>query len=343
MALKFYKNSVSAWDAMLFGVKSAQSSIYIEMYSFSDDTKDTHDFVGALCERAFSGVEVVMILDAFGSMDLSDVVVNDLQNAGVQILSFHHFFYRTHRKLVIIDGNKAFLGGTNISENSRKWFDLQVGVGKRVSRILVRTFIRTYKNAGGKKALRERGAKIEKPSIFSYIIEHTPVAGKRRLQVYYKNKISKAQSSIILITPYFVPGFWFYKSIKNAIKRGVKVEIIIPQSTDHKILDTVNMYNASKYSELGCEVYFGHIMNHSKAILIDEKEGMVGSGNLDNLSFERNSELGIFFKDTISVKNLSKILHNWILNSKMFDKSQNSLKWYERILIPFLRIIFPFL
>jgi cardiolipin synthase len=343
MALKFYKNSVLAWDAMLQGIESAKRSIYIEMYSFSNDTESTHDFVKALSDKAKAGVEVVMILDAFGSMNLSDEVINNLQNSGVQVLFFHHFFNRTHRKLVVVDGSIAFLGGANISENSRKWFDLQVQGGKRVAQRLVRVFARTYKFAGGKKILRERGTKKEKNTITSYIIEHTPVTGRRHLRKYYEDKISHASSSIILITPYFVPSKWFYNSIHNSIKRGVRVDILIPKSTDHIFLDTVNTYMASRYRELGCYIHLLSEMNHAKAILIDEKEGMVGSGNLDNLSFQRNSELGIFFKDINSVKSLSKILHEWIIHSEEFNDSKHSLTWYEKIAMPFIRILFPFL
>lgn len=343
MALKFYTNSVSAWDAMLSGVKNARSSIYIEMYEFLDDTRNTHDFVGVLISQALAGVEIVLILDAFGSMNLNDETIDKLESHGVQIFFYHHFLNRTHRKLIVIDGQYSFLGGTNISENSRTWFDIQVSVGKRATSHLVHTFIRAYKNAGGKKVLRESGLKFEKKSLFSYIIEHTPGVGKKKLHKYYKTKINNAENSIILISPYFVPGKWFSDSIKRAISRRVKVEIIVPKSTDHKILDIANLYYATKYSKFGCTIYFGDIMNHAKAMLIDEKEGMVGSGNLDNLSFERNSELGIFFKDKASVRNLSKILHSWIQNSNKYDSIQNKFAWYQIILMPLLRLIFPFL
>lgn len=340
--IKFYTKSTDAWDGMFEGIKSATRSIYIEMYIFSDDTAPTHDFVGLLEQKSRDGVQVILILDAFGSTELSDASIDRLRESGSEIIFFHHWFNRTHRKLVIIDGNIAFLGGTNISGHSSLWNDLQIRVSRQLAHRFVRIFHRSYILSGGRHKLIEN-ISSRKYKFRAWIIDHLPFSGRKKLRRYYEKKISKARNSIVFVTPYFVPSFWFINLIKEAIARKVAVTILIPRSTDHYFLDKVNQYWASFFMTLGCYVYVSESMNHAKALLIDNKEGMVGSGNLDSLSFERNSELGIFFTNKVSIQKLNTIFNMWIKDSTPYNKEVHSLRFYEWLLIPIIRFLRPVL
>lgn len=341
--INFYTKSTDAWSAMFEGIKKATRSIYIEMYIFSDDTASTHDFVGLLELKARSGVQVILILDAFGSVDLSKEILNRMINAGVEILFFHHFLSHTHRKLVIVDGNTAFLGGTNISEHSRLWNDLQVKVGKRLAHNFIKIFHKTYILSGGKNKLIERPTTFRKYKVRTWIIDHLPLSGRRRLRAYYEKKISSAKNSIIFVTPYFIPAEWFMRVIAQAIHRGVKITILVPSMTDYYFLDKANSYYISLYASLGCTIYSSENMNHAKALLIDNLEGMVGSGNLDSLSFNRNSELGIFFTDKNSIQKLTNIIDKWIKSAKIYNEKTLLTHWYDFIFIYILKITHPML
>lgn len=341
--IKIYTKSLDAWDAIFKSIKNARRSIYIEMYIFSDNTSNTHDFVGLLEEKAKSGLQVILILDAFGSIGLNKKVIDRLVGSGAEVLFFHHWFSRTHRKLVIIDGETSFNGGVNIFNNSKSWNDLNIKGGKQLSQNFVKIFKRTYVLAKGKNILIENKDSFKKYKIRAWIIDHFPIAGRKTLRKYYENKLSNASNSIFLVTPYFAPSKWFIETIKKAIYRNVKVSILIPQNTDHYFLDKMNLYYSGIFYSLGCKVYFLNEMNHAKAMLIDDEEGMIGSGNLDSMSFERNSELGVFFTNTRSIKELKNIINFWIQKSSVYNGEIHRLYWYEIILVPILKILHPIL
>ena len=131
-----------------------------------------------------------------------------------------------------------------------------------------------------------------------WIVEPPPASKKFRFKRIYKKYLNQAESSLILITPYFIPKRWLRAALHQAVLRGVKVEVLIPEHTDNGfIMNRVNYFYIYKLSKLGVKFYMEKNMNHAKAIIIDQKEAMVGSQNLDFLSFDLNSEIGIFFKD----------------------------------------------
>ena len=97
MTYRFYTKSMSVWSGMYQAIIKAQESIFLEMYIFLGDTVKTHDFIGLLVSKAESGVKVAMVLDAFGSRNLSKEAIKRLKNAGVDLHFFSHFLYRSHR------------------------------------------------------------------------------------------------------------------------------------------------------------------------------------------------------------------------------------------------------
>ena len=105
----------------------------------------------------------------------------------------------------------------------------------------------------------------------------------------------------------------------QAILRGVNIEIILPQKTDGGIIDRVNYYYLLKFYPLGIKFYLQKEMLHAKAMVVDEKEGFVGSQNIDLLSFDYLLEMGMFFTNQKMVTDLNQIIQNWKNNSTMFD------------------------
>ncbi len=344
MAFNLYTNSQSAWRAMFDAIHDAQKSVYLEMYIFSDDTKATHNFVDLLCSKAQAGVRVIMILDAIGSMELSRNIIQTLRQAGVEVLFFRHWLHRTHRKLLIVDEVTAFLGGVNITQSAALWNDLQVRITGWSVRDLVDVFGKTYTLAGDTKSIFSPQNKLfKKLPVRKWLLDHTPLARRKVLKKYYTHKIKMAQKSIVCVTPYFIPQAWLMQSLRDAVARGVHVEILIPQSTDHWYIDHVNRYYVRMAHETGMHIFLVNGMNHAKTMLIDGEEGMIGSANVDSLSFDQNNELGIFFTDTHLVTELQKAISVWRQNSNVYEPSHHTLKWYEYIIARCLRLFAPVL
>ena len=338
MNYKFFTSSQKAWKTMFETVTNAQKSIYLEMYIFQDDMRE-FNFFHLLKEKAKQGLRVRLILDSYGSAGLSDKAISELKETGVEILSLSYLLHRMHRKILVVDERIAFIGGVNLHQNSRFWNDLMVRIKGNLVKKVVISFAKSYLNAGGKDPLfLEKNKKITETKTDTWIVEHSPVRRKFHFKRIYKKYLNKAEDSIILITPYFIPKRWLSATLHQAVLRGVKVEVLVPKNTDHFINDSVNYFYIYKLSKLGIKFYMEEKMNHAKAIIIDKKEAMVGSQNLDFLSFDFNSEVGIFFKDLETVSKLCRIAEEWKKDSVLFDYKTYRPKWFDYILSPLINL-----
>jgi len=320
MRYKLYTKTEKAWDAMIYAISHAKSSILFEMYIFVDDTADTHDFIEILSQKASSGVKVKVIFDAFGSK-VSDVSVKKLREAGVELFFFRTLFRVTHRKILIVDERTAFIGGINIKKFFKKWDDLSIKMeGKVVERILS-SFAHIYKNCGGEDDFVLKHDKIlpvSKGKIWFF--EHYPPRHSSRLNKYYSDKIEFAKKKILIITPYFMPNHWVIKALKKASKRGVKVEIILPRIATHpKIANLPNYFYMHKLYKHGIKFFLTKEMNHSKIMLVDNTEGIVGSQNIDILSFDFNMESGVFFTEPDLIAELNEVIEEWKKDSEPYS------------------------
>lgn len=342
MKYKLYTTSQQAWEGMFRAMSLAQRSIYIEMYTFVSDTAATHDFFGLIKDKARAGVEVVIIADVYGSFSLSGATVDELRAWGVQFFYFSRWFRRTHRKILIIDEKIAFLGGVNIIEETRHWWDLQIKLEGPVIKPLLKSFAFAYEMAGGKKEhiLRYRRLALVK-KIKSWITDNLPNTAKNyHLNEYYQQKIIKAQRSIVIVTPYLIPPRRLIALLDGACRRGVRVEMIIPNDTDIKILNKINFLNACRLSELGVRFYLTPHMNHAKIMLIDDEEGVIGSQNMDILSFKWNIEVGVFFQQKKLVRDLGRIIASWRLSAVDFSAAMRRMNFGDKVLAFVLKIFY---
>lgn len=311
MRYYFYTTSEKAWKGMLAAIAGAKKSIYLEMYVFQNDTTG-YDFLSALEKKAHDGIRVIVILDAFGSNSLSSSIIARLRKAGAEVLFASFWFRRLHRKVLIIDDTAAFVGGVNISGRFARWKDLQVRMQGNIVRSLIRSFARMYRECGGKNPIFEN---LKQTPVLTkarlWLIEHG-VGGKQySLRKHYEKHIDEAEHSIILVTPYLVPHRWLIARLHQAILRGIRVEIIVPEHTDHKFIDRINYYYLNLFMKLGAKCFLLSEMNHAKTMLVDERVGTVGSHNLDSFSFNWNAEAGVFFESPGMVRELHRILETW--------------------------------
>ncbi len=303
------------------------------MYIFESNTVG-YDFLSELIHKSESGVRVIVILDAIGSFGLATAEIERLRASGAEVLFFSYWFKRTHRKILIVDEYTVFLGGVNISGKHAPWKDLQMRLtGKNVSRFALRTFARMYRDCGGQEPiLRERKRPAFLKQTRLWFIEHGVSGKKLTLKRYYEEHIDAAQRSIVLVTPYFIPHRWFIAHIHQAIIRGIHVEIVIPRHTDFMLIDRLNMHYLKLFSQLGATCYLAEEMNHAKAMIIDGREGIVGSHNLDALSFDWNAEASVFFDDPHMVADLEKIILDWKSHAFTLRTEHYPTRWYDVLL-----------
>ncbi|MBI5045853.1 MAG: phosphatidylserine/phosphatidylglycerophosphate/cardiolipin synthase family protein [Candidatus Niyogibacteria bacterium] len=335
MRYKFYTTSEKAWDAMLAAVTGAKKSIFLEMYIFADNT-EAHHFFDILKQKARGGVKVKLIVDAFGSNTLRAEDVSELRGAGVEIFLFSYWLRHTHKKILVVDEETAFLGGVNIHKLFRKWNDLQIRLSGSIVRGVIRSFAKSYRTCGGKDVsvlahLRRRNF-LHKTKI--WFLEHQQLTRKNPLARHYREKLGSARKSIVMVTPYFAPHRWLIGALHQAVLRGVRVEVMLSRHTDYWMLDRINHLFVFKLYALGIKFYFHPEMNHAKALLLDRREGMVGSNNIDLFSFGYNVEAGAVFTDKEMVTELSKIIGEWKVASEVFTFSMYRPNWFDRLLLP---------
>lgn len=328
---QFYSSTVSTWQAMYRSVLGATKSVYWEVYTFVDDSTG-NKFVDLLCEKAKQGVDVKIIVDGIGSFSLSQLAFNRLRSVGAEVLVFNQLspdfslrkwwsriWLRNHCKVLLVDGEAAFIGGVNVQHHMEQWDDIHLRLTGKVVRPLLRYFARKYIKAGGKrKKVRHllhpklsKGVEEWKEKI--KFILHSPRYRYKRSPFgrFYRRAIGMAKESFTLLTPYYSPDPRFLELIYRASKRGVKVNILMPYKSDLALMHYLAraFYGISK--KAGAAFYFLNKMNHGKAVTSDNKLGMVGSANLTPRSFYLNHEANVTFTDQEMVSDLNNILDNW--------------------------------
>lgn len=326
MRYKIYTKTEKAWDAMLHAISKAKSTILFEMYTFIDNTEDTHNFIEILCKKASSGVSVKMIVDSFGSSGFSKNSIKKLQEAGVEVLVFKVLFRHTHRKILVIDGKTALVGGINITKFYKKWDDLLIKLDGKVVKYVTRSFARVYKDCGGKDmSVLKYDKDLQEPKGKVWFMEHFPIKNSFGMKKYYKDKLKFARRKILIVTPYFMPNRWVVKALKKASKRGVTVEIVLPRYADHpSIANVSNYFYMQKLHKHGIKFFLTKEMIHSKMMIVDGEEGILGSQNMDIMSFDLNIESGVFFTEPMMVAELNEIAENWKKDSDLYSPKMRS-------------------
>lgn len=350
---KFYHSSETAWDALYEAILGAQKNIFWEVYTLIDDTAGNR-FMDALCAKARAGVEVKIIVDGVGSLSLSSLATARLQSAGVNIvwhnkfkfdhrpkILFSRLWHRNHRKLLIIDEKIIFVGGVNVEIAASGWYDLHMKfVGEEMAQSLLNSFAGSYVSCGGRKRDVARYLKIKRKK-FSLkdspinFFSHSPSNNLRNpflLRRLFWRALRTAKDTFNLATPYYAPDVQFLQLISRAVRRGVKVSIILPWRPDLKFMQWVAHTFYGLTRKAGGEIYFLPRMNHAKSFTVDGSLGMVGSVNLTPRSFFANQEVAAFFTDPNMVEDLKGIFSFWKNEAyPLSDVGWGKRGWYRRV------------
>lgn len=339
-SFRFYTTSSDTWRAMIEDIRNARSSIYWESFVLINDVRG-FNFFKELKAKSRRGVDVKIVVDSWGSFSLSLRVMRDLRRAGVEVLLYNRFipwwnptwwkyrwFHRNHKKMLIIDRHIGYIGGVNVRSLFQHWQDLQVRLQGKIVEYFVSSFVHSYSLSGGVDRIHYRsvwlGGKLK-------VFHHSPLIERGVLKNYYKVSLRSARKKVEIVTPYFIPQPWLMRALRCALRRGVCVDILMPLRTSPYIANIANYTFASLMSRKGIRFYVHPLMNHAKAIMVDSKQAMIGSQNIDAYSFDYNVEGGIVFERKDMLIQLQNIIDRWRSESQelIFKSVEKSL--YKKV------------
>jgi cardiolipin synthase A/B len=303
----------AAFPAMLESIGAAKHRISFETYIF-DKGVYPQRFAQALEAAARRGVQVRIVLDAVGAAPMDPAQIDRLRDAGVRFgwynaisHSLEQVNYRTHRKILVIDGEVAFVGGMGIADHwamdtdgQRRWRDTQVEVRGPAATNVEAGFNENWIETGGvvepDLVPHERGQAGPARSI---VVWSSPEGGTNEMKLLYLLAIASARHTIDIQSPYLIVDESTMWSLGEARKRGVRVRLLTEGDvTDAKPVKFASRATYEGLMAAGMEVYeYQPAMMHTKALVIDGIFSIVGSANFDNRSLELNDELNIALFD----------------------------------------------
>lgn len=343
---KIYSSTKDAWDAMYSAISNAKQSIYWELYIFIDDDAGKR-FFDKLEEKAKEGIDVKLVVDAFGSIKLSKKRAHSLKESGAEIIFFNErkkryrgwwkmVYRRSHRKILIVDETVGFIGGVNIREDMEHWSDIMLRIEGKSVHSLLRAFAKMYIISGGNKKkvkhLLKYKFRVRSDIKDLEFVYDDPDKKRSKSRKIYAEALLKARERVILFSPYYFPDKKFFKAVFAARKRGVKVDLLIPFRSDVRIATYATYAWFSLMKKFGVNIHMTQNMMHGKGVIVDDEWAMVGSSNIDRMSFYDNYEANVKIKNKKQVRKIKNILRGWIKRSKKVDGKQwNKRGIFERL------------
>lgn len=322
---EFFIDGQTAFPEMEKFIDSAQKALYIETFIFHDDETGRR-IADKIVSKIRQGVEVKVLIDELGLMTKKGDfrIVDYLKNKGVDVRKYNKTLLGlygvniTHRKLIIVDGDKVMTGGMNFGdEYAKEWHDSMTKVEGECVNDIQREFFIDWVKSGGKAS--EKPLTIEAGKVYGTTPIRIAVTSafekKKRYQIKdaVLTAIGFAKRQIRIDGPYFSDDDMIRKLIE-AKKRGVDVQVTIPKTTDSKAFNNLNMGTAKTFLQNDITVYFYQPrFSHVKAAVFDDLI-MLGSSNPDSRSFRENQELNLLIEDNELKQSLE---------ANLFDKDLN--------------------
>ena len=337
-------NGDAIFAAMLADIRKARRTITFETYIYwSESIGD--EFAQALAERARAGVKVHVLLDWLGSAKIDDKALEEMRAAGVEVQRYHkpewwnlaRFNNRTHRKLLVVDGQVGFTGGVGIADQWRgnaqdadHWRDTHFRVEGPVVAQVQAVFLDNWLKSTGTvldgdayfPALVQRGAHA------AQMFSSSPTGGSESMHLMYLMVITAARESIRLSSAYFVPDRLTIDALIAAAKRGVKVEVITPGSDiDSEVVRRASRALWGDLLAAGVQISeYQPTMYHCKVLVVDDLLVSVGSTNFDNRSFSLNDEANLNVIDAEFARAQSAVFYDDLRKARRITFEQ----WQQR-------------
>jgi cardiolipin synthase len=309
-AYEVLTNGDRIFPAMLTAIDQARRRINFETYVY-DSGEVANRFTDALERAARRGVRVTAVVDAVGASAMERSHVERLQHAGARVLTFNptrwytpeNLNFRTHRKILVVDGEVAFTGGAGVAdhwlgnaEDEHHWRDTHVKIRGPIVRLLEAAFYENALESTGpiRPELDDTPPTFDEHGA-SLVVRSSPSGGSTDMKRLYLQAIASARQTIDLTSPYFVTDESTAWALEDAVRRGVRIRILV----EGDITDAMPVKYASREAydtllSLGIQIYeYRPTMMHTKSFVVDGVLSIFGSANFDNRSLELNDELNI--------------------------------------------------
>lgn len=368
------------FDDMFQAIRQARSSVHLEYFNFRNDSIASLLF-RLLAQKAKEGVEVRALFDGFGNdsnnRPLKRKHLKQMRSVGIEIYEFdpvnfpwvNHVFHRDHRKIVVIDGKIAYTGGMNVAdyyingtEVVGEWRDMHCRIEGDEVNTLQKIFLRMWNKVTGQNVY---GAKYYrgyhgadyitglKPDTCCTagkkmvgIINREPRVTNKIIRKFYTDAINEAKDSIKLVNPYLTLNNTLKRALRNAVKRGVKVEIMVSAHSDIPLTPDCVFYNVHNLMQHGVDVWiYKKGFHHTKIIMVDGRFCTVGSTNLNARSLNFDYEENAVIIDPCTTKELNDMFErdkaeSFKLTEETWDEWrtpwQKFVGWFASLLTPFL-------
>jgi cardiolipin synthase len=335
-------------------IRNAEKFVCIEFYIFRND-ETGRELSELLKQKSREGIKVYILFDHFGSFGTPGSFWKEMKMAGIKVRASRpfkwtmpfHYVHRDHRKLIVIDAQKAFIGGLNIANEysgfhirmkGAGWRDTGVILEGLIAHVLFRTFKKSWYIWSGEEIVVNE-ANEEHPALLYNDSFDTPEKipaipifvnssrGRRSMRRLLYYSINHSQKSIMLTTAYFTPSRRMLETLENAIRRGVRVRLLIPGKSDVPAASYAGRAFFSRLLKAGVEIftYMGEIL-HAKTYIFDGCWSIIGSANLDFQSLRYNDEGNVGILNAEFAQRMTEIFEEDLTHSLKIDKES----WSKR-------------
>ncbi|MDV6032498.1 MAG: cardiolipin synthase [Phycisphaera sp. RhM] len=354
-------NGRATFDAIFAEIDAATTYILVQFFIIHDDSLG-RQLKDRLIAQAKRGLSVYLLYDDIGSSGIPKAFVNELTAAGVHVSGMRttrgwrnrfQINFRNHRKIVVVDGRIAFVGGHNVG-------DEYIGKHPRLS-----PWRDTHLSISGPAVLATQLAFVEDwywatetmPTVswepqpskdhdrMVFVLPSGPADDYETCGLFFTHAINSADDRIWIATPYFVPDEGVITALQLAAFRGVDVRVLIPGIPDKPWIKLAAMSYVNQVIQAGVKVYeYGDGFLHQKVVLVDGYASAIGTANFDNRSFRLNFEITVLTIDDEFTDEVEQMLSKDFANSREITRDALAARrWWSVAISQIARLFAPIL
>lgn len=326
------------FDVLLERIGAAEKSVHFETFLWKDGVLGRR-LAGALSERARAGLKVRVLLDATGSKEVGEASRRQMEQAGCRVVFFHEKRFRNigvlnerdHRKLVVIDGREAFVGGHCIvdswlgdAQDSEHFADLSVRLHGPIVHSVQAAFSENWGGQTGELFVGDEVFPALAPAgdVVIHAAYAKPEGSAPAVKILHHTAICLARKRIWIQNPYFIPEPEAIDAMGEAVKRGVDVRVMMPSTSgsDNPMVQHAGHRNFEKLLRCGVRLFeYPHTLLHQKVMTIDGVWSAIGSSNFDDRSFDTNDEITLGIKDAAIAQRLDAVFEKYAPHCKEIE------------------------
>ncbi|MEJ2310489.1 MAG: cardiolipin synthase [Gammaproteobacteria bacterium] len=350
------------FDSIIEGILSAREYVLVQFYIVRSDSLGQR-LANAMIDRAQAGLEVVFLYDEIGSSGLDEAYLERLQRAGVRVSAFNttqglrnkfQLNFRNHRKIVVVDGTTAWIGGHNVGDEYlgldpelSPWRDTHVRLDGPVV-IQAQGVIASDWFWAQRELLEDLNwtpVTVDEADVKAICVPTGPADPLETAGMFFVHALNTARDRIWITAPYFVPDEAVVKALMLASLRGVEVRILLPGLSDSLPTYLAAFHFVELLADSNVQFYqYERGFLHQKVMLVDDHTASVGTHNFDNRSFRLNFEIAAVVYDEGFAREVQTMLEADFANARRIDPASLADRpWYWRLGVKLSRLLSPIL